>query len=120
MAALFWVGYLHVTGASHGTDAVDMTYDKLKDRYNRIRAQSIEYLKNSQLTDDQIKLAIADIRRIDEIQKHVRDYESLARKISDLIYPANRNSKIDIRQQQLIEDLAHNDLFLKSAEFKVL
>jgi hypothetical protein len=103
-----------------GEDTRDYTFDDLKVRYKRIRQQCLEQLKDSSLLADTIKTLITDIKHIDDIILQATDYKPVCAALSNLIFPANRNSKRAIEQQQLIEDLAHNDLFLKSAELKTL
>lgn len=106
--------------ALEGTHYQDYTYDDLGIRFKRIRQQYIELLKNPELPPELAKGGIEQIKAIDELMKNVVAYEPLLRKLSDRLMSINKNTKLDIQQQQLMEELAHNDLFLKSAQLKTL
>lgn len=95
-------------------------YDELKVRYKRIRHQYIEIIKNSRLNKDEYKIAIENIYTIDKIIDQTQSHSFIFNKIANLILNVNRAADNSIKEQQLLEDLAHNDLFLKSAELKAI
>lgn len=97
----------------------DMTYDDLKVRYKRVRQQLIQQLKNTQLSDGTIRNIIEQIKQIDKVDQKVTEYGSLLNTISNFLFKSNREARQEIKIQQLIEDLAHNDLYMKSASLKL-
>ena len=103
-----------------GDNYTDMTYDRLKIRYKRIRQQYLEALKLTDLSKEEIIKFVEDIKAMDKIINETVLYRSLINRLSNFLFSINRNTKKDIEFQQLLEELAHNDLFLKSAELTVL
>ncbi len=109
-----------LTFRGSGDDIKDYTYDQLKVRYNRIRHQYIERLKVLSLPDKVTKVLINQIQEIDEIMDETSKRKYLLTRIANAIFTNARNASNSIDEQILLEDLAHNDLFLKSAELKTL
>lgn len=95
-------------------------YDELRVRYKRIRHQYIELIKNSYLDKNEYKIAIDNIYTIDKIIDQTQTHSFIFNKIANLLLGVNRAADNSIKEQQLLEDLAHNDLFLKSAELKAI
>lgn len=98
----------------------DYTYDELKTRYKRARNQYIELIKNANLPKDEYKIAVDNIYSIDKIIENTYQHQFLLTRIANMILGVNRAADNSIKEQQLLEDLAHNDLFLKSAELKAI
>lgn len=103
-----------------GDNFVDMTYDRLKIRYMRIRHQYIEALKLGNISKQDLAKTIEDIKTMDEIINKTVIFRGLFSNVSNWLFTINKNTKRDIEFQQLLEQLAHNDLFLKSAELSTL
>ena len=103
-----------------GDDTANMTYDLLKIRYKRIRHQYIELLKNTKLPKDEIRMLLEDIKIMDKSIDETMLCRSIYATFSNFVFSRHRNTKKDIEFQQLLEELAHNDLFLKSAELSTL
>jgi hypothetical protein len=98
----------------------DYSYDELKIRYKRARNEYIEMIKNANLSKDEYKIAIENIYSIDKIIENTYQYRFLLNKLANVLINANKKAEDSIKEQQLLEELAHNDLFLKSAELKVI
>lgn len=98
----------------------DMTYDELQTRYKRIRNQYSEVLKNKEITKDELKYTIENIKIMDKIINETNINKGLFRTIANIILPSNRKAVNSIEEQKLLEELVHNDLFLKSAELKAI
>ena len=95
--------------------------DDVKNRYIRIRQQYIEKINQLDLPKDELKLVIEIIYSIDGIIKKTKDVDSgILNTIQKLLFSKQRNLYNEIELQRLLESLSHNDLFLKSAEFKLL
>lgn len=112
------ITYLNFMG--YGENFKDYTYDELKVRYNRIRQEYIQNLKSDDLSKDEIKLILDDIYVIDKIMDETSRFSPLLSKLSNLLVSSNRQAKNAIRGEQLLEELAFNDLYVKSAEFKLM
>ncbi len=95
------------------------SYDELVDRYKRIRSDMISLLKNVALTDKDRDTVIFSIDSIDKMIEYGKEHKNTIIKISESIADVfNYKDKADIKIQQLLEELAANDLFLKSAKLK--
>lgn len=103
-----------------GTNQKDLTYDELKDRYIRIRNEYVEMLKETDLPNEEISTILSNIYAMDEIVKDTGKYKLIFNRISDILFKSNREASASIKEQQLLEDLAFNDLFLMSSELKTL
>lgn len=103
-----------------GEDGQDRTYDRLKIRYKRIRDQYVEMIEKVNLPKDELVGVIADIHHMDAIIKETMIYRGPTELIANFIWAPHRSAKESILLQQLLEDLAHNDLFVKGAELKTL
>lgn len=103
-----------------GEDAKDYTYDELKVRYKRIRQEYVELLKNIKLPNDKLKNILADIDRMDRSIQETHRFNSLLSAIANFLFSGARDADRSIREQQLLEELSFNDLFVKSAQFKTI
>lgn len=112
--------YLTSIIISHSSYAFEMTYDDIKYRYKRVRNQYVELLKDQELSKEQIKQVIEEIKFMDEIIKDMYSYKSVVTSIVDFFTPGNRASKDSINFQRLLEELSANDLYLKSASLRVV
>lgn len=117
---LFYLWILFIGTYCSGEKFVDMTYDDLKTRYRRLRHQSIQRLKDQSISPELTQILIEDIKQMDAFEKRVVVYESLLRRLSNLLFKVNRDTRADIEKQKVIEELLHNDLYLKSAQLKLL
>lgn len=105
---------------TQGDDMRDYTYDELKVRYKRTRNEYVELLKNAKLPDEVVKTTLADLERMDRAVNSVHKFEPLLRVIANFIFADAKAADRAIREQQLLEELAFNDLFIKSAEFRTM
>lgn len=103
-----------------GEDKQDMTYDRLKMRYKRVRQQSIEMIQKLDMDKDQLRKVVDDIHFMDNIIQNAVMYRSIYNKLANFVFSSAKEAKKDIELQYLIEELTHSDLFLKSAELKVI
>ena len=95
--------------------------DDVKNRYIRIRQQYIEKINQIELPKDELKSVIETIYSMDGVIKKTKDVDSgILNTIQKLLFSKQRNLHNEIELQKLLESLSHNDLFLKSAEFKLL
>lgn len=100
-------------------DVKDYTYDKLKVRYLRVRQDMVDQLKNTKLPKNKVTDLIDMIYDIDISIKETADVKVLPNYISNFIFSGARKSADSIDEQQVMEAIGSNDLFLKSAEFRV-
>lgn len=110
------IGWWSVTGA----DNEDMTYDKLKLRYTRIRSEMITTLKNPNVDKATSERVVKAISEIDPIIKNTMIHNNLLTMAKNFLLPVHRNTSSAIALQQQLEILASNDLFVKAAELKSL
>ena len=105
---------------TNGESFKDYTYDDLKIRYQRIRNQYIAQIKEMELSNSDLKGIIDTIHSIDKIIAETHQFASLFTLISNIMFSRNGRAQNDVKEQQLLEQLVHNDLFLQSAHFKTL
>ena len=103
-----------------GSGTIPMVYDELKDRYKRIRNDSVDLLKTSVLSKAETKTILENIYAMDAIIKNTNLAPSLFKTVSDFVFTKDRNAAAAIAEQKLLEALTFNDLFVKSAELKTL
>lgn len=110
--------YFYLIAVLSGESFKDYTYDQLKIRYKRIRNQLVEMLKETDLSAEEIQPILADIYTIDNSINSTLTYKHPLTGIMNLINPADNRASKSIQAQQLMEELAHSDLFLKSAQLR--
>lgn len=102
-----------------GENVRDYTYDELKIRYKRIRNEFIAILKEDGFDKAEQQQLIDNINYADSMIESTNVHESIYRKIANFLLPSNRAAKDSIKEQQFLEEMMHNDLFLKSAQLRV-
>ena len=103
-----------------GEGQKDYTYDDVKYRYKRLRDQLVQQIKNKAFdVKDSIHLA-DDIEYLDELVRTTGQYRSVLDFIMNYIRPSNFRAKKSIERQQLLEDLATNELFIQSLKLQNL
>lgn len=100
-----------------GESFMDYTYDELKLRYTRIRQDSIACLKDMKLPPDQVKAVLDSIALMDKIIDETAVYRGLFNRVANLVLPWERRTSAAIQEQQLLEEMANNDLFVAGAKF---
>lgn len=101
-------------------DARDYTYDDLKIRYKRVRNEYVERLKDMKLSSEIVKPILDDINFMDKIISETYVYRNAIEYFSNFIFSSASKAKKSIQEQQLLEELAMNDLFIASAEIRTL
>ena len=96
----------------------DMTYDDLKQRYNRIRLALVSALKNEDLDKTQVMDIIDGLDEINDIINETKDFMTIKERIMRLISPSSRGIAKDMERQQMIEELGSNELFVHSSRLK--
>ena len=111
LTALYYIMVL-----SLGSRSKDMTYDELRIRYTRIRNQSIAIISKGIYNKEELKTLVASVHQMDAIIKDTKSFELIYTKLSDFFFATNASAKEDIKFQQLLEGITHNELFVKSAD----
>jgi len=99
-------------------DVADYTYDKLKFRYIRMRQDVIDQLKNIKLDKKRVKDLLEQIYAMDLCIKETALVKTLPAVVANFIFSGAREADKSITDQQLLESLASNDLFLHAAELR--
>jgi hypothetical protein len=97
----------------------DMLYGTLKTRFGRMRDQLVAEMKINQDKDRQQQLA-QDIQVIDDVLNGFQERQQLLGYVYDFISPVQRARNRQEKLQRELEQLAHNDLFVRSAALKQL
>lgn len=101
-------------------DRANYTYDDLRTRYKRIRNEYIDKLKDSQLSNNEIKDILENVKQVDAIIEKTSEYRSLFNLLGNFIFSEGSKTRIAVDEQKMMEQLAFNDLFFKAAELKTL
>jgi len=96
----------------------DGTYDVPGARFKRVRNQIVENLKDKKLSKDDHERLMADIAAIDEILSQMNSRRQVFGLLYDSLVPSGRKAYRQEKQQQELEKLAMNDLFVKAAELR--
>ena len=105
--------------AGSGDDSKDYTYDNGFRRYKRIRNSIIEIIKDPDLDKVTVNNYINAIEIIDSVLAKTTNKEDIYDLIMNYIYPKSKNTAEHILQQQELEDLANNDIFLRAAQLRI-
>lgn len=120
-----WFGYIGLTltwllFSTAGEQGRDYTYDDLKFRYKRIRDQLVQQIKSKAFNVKDATQLVKQIEYMDTLIKTTGQYRSSLDFIMNYIRPSNFRAKKSIERQQLLEDLATNDLFIQSLKLQSL
>ncbi len=80
---------------------------------------AVDQLKNTKLHRDKVKALIDGIYTIDQSIKTTNDVKTLPNYIANAIFSGAKKADNSISDQQLMEALASNDIFLKTAEIRL-
>lgn len=120
---LFYIAFLVVLKTVvfrlQGDDKRDMTYDDLYHRYNRVKHQIVEQLKDRSIPKEVTGNCLDALDEIDEIMKRTIKMKSVHRNIVNLLFPSARRAASEIEFQQLLEELSSNSLFIRAAELRI-
>ena len=105
--------------SNSGEDSKDYTYDNGFRRYKRIRNSIIEIIKDPDLDKVTVNNYINAIEIIDSVLAKTTNKEDIYDLIMNYIYPKSKNTAEHILQQQELEDLANNDIFLRAAQLRI-
>lgn len=118
-AVVIYIGFIVLFGGDY-TDNTYLTYDRILDRYNRIRLTIIQNLKNSNLDEKMLSRLLRDLERVDEIMNSRYAKLSISDYIANFVLPSGRYNSAFIQLQQDIEKGLANNLFVSAAKVKVV
>lgn len=95
-------------------------YDKPGIRLRRLREQLVMKTKSKKIDKEELKSILDGISVIDNILKDVYDNIQLTGMIAYMIFPSRRALASQKEFQRKLEEIAINDIFLKSAELRTL
>ena len=98
----------------------DFTYDILRVRYKRVKEQLIQSLKHDGFDNSDLKNILEEIAIVDKIINNTSEYETPIAKFIGFLVPSQKAAKLTIQKQRDLEELASNDLFVKSAQLRTI
>lgn len=119
LVAVYLSFFLAISLRMSGSDLKDLTYDELKVRYGRIRNDMIEFLKRSNTPDEKMKEIILSIKEVDSIMETIGTGRTFLGDVADIMFSGASQASRSIKEQQLLENMISNDLFLASSELKL-
>lgn len=102
------------------SDQGTMTYDFPLERYNRVKNTIINGTKKLNLPKEVLEDLLEQFYTITSIIDQTVQLKPLSTIIGDNIFPSSRKSAYYIDLQQKIEDSLNNNLFVKSAQLRVI
>ena len=100
-------------------DMQDHTYDKVKDRYLRIRMDLVDQLKDKALPRKVVEDYLSMIYTMDDVLRDTKVVKTLPEYISNFVFSAGRNASNAINDQRTLEALGNNDLFIYAAQHRL-
>jgi len=101
-----------------GDDSNEITYDKNKRRYYRIRNDMVRVLRTSDLPKKDMKKVIEEINFIDKVINDTPDDTGWLEKFGNKLLPWNRRASNFKELEQYLEDLTENSLHVSSNKLK--
>lgn len=120
IAAIIIASIISLASEKQEEDLNELSYDTLRNRYKSIRNNYITVLKNLDISREDITNIVENVYIIDEIIKRTEHSRKSYEVIASLLSTKARKTNNSIREQQLLETLAANDLYLASAQFRTL
>jgi len=105
-------------GPPTSNSANTMLYDYDPDRTIRLKNHLIEQLKDTDLSPKDTKIAIEQIRTLDNIAKTQISGKTIVAKLYDAVDPLSRQATKDLAYQQLLEQLSANPLYVEAAKLR--
>lgn len=102
------------------SDQGTMTYDFPLERYNRVKNTIVNGTKKLDLPKEVLEDLLEQFYTITSIIDQTVQLKPLVTIIGDTIFPSSRKSAYYIDLQQKIEDSLNNNLFVKSAQLRVI
>lgn len=97
-----------------------MTYDFPIERYNRVKNTIINGMKDLTLPKEILEDLLEQFYSVTAVIDQTAHFKSLPTIVGDMIFPSSRKSSYHIDLQQKIENSLNNNLFVKSAQLRVL
>jgi hypothetical protein len=121
LAGFLWVGYNVLNIACGGfNDYGDGTYDTPKKRFERVRNDAINRLKNRNIGDAERSRVLDDINTIEKILKDVAERTNWQTWVAQTFIPKYRRARNSMALQQELEALANNPLYVSAAKLASL
>lgn len=92
------------------------TYDDLVFRFNRVRLQLVEEIKQTKLPKAEVKRLIASYEQISKMIEGVKQYRGPIDFLFNTFNPKDRNAKSSIERQQALENMLSNPIFVAAAK----
>lgn len=115
-ALVFWGIMLML----YNSDSVDMTYDFPMDRFNRVRNTIIGALKKLDMPKEVVQEFLTQYDYITQILESYMAPKGLSYELADVLLPHAREARYYSDLQKSLENSLNNELFVKSAQLKVL
>lgn len=95
-------------------------YDNSTERIMKIRRDLIAQIRDRSISDTQKVILGEDIAAIDNILKGMNQYRTALETVFEFIFPTRRRGLQQLRQEERLERLLNNDLFLTAQRMKQL
>lgn len=92
-------------------------YDSLKNRFERLRRQAIEILKEGHLDKATAAKTLENINELDEIINKTKNPLYITGLIGNFIFKSSREAVKTREMQQMLESLGNNEMFVHSEFF---
>ena len=114
------IAYTVVMAYLFKSDQGVMTYDFPIERYNRVKNTIVNGMKRLDLPKEVLEDLLEQFYTITSIIDQTAQLKSLSTIIGDHLFASSRESAYYIDLQQKIENILNNNLFVKSAQLRVI
>lgn len=90
------------------------TYDFPRERMDKLYQGAVQRLRSDDLTNDEKRSLIESLERMDEVRKSFNDNYNTYTQLFALISPGTRHTLKSIKHQKILEELASNELLVRS------
>lgn len=96
------------------------SYDRPGERFARVRRELVDSLKRQNISKELKAQILADIEKIKEIESKVKDRWGVGAKVYGFLFQSARVARNKIAQQQLLEELSNNSLYVSATKLSTL
>lgn len=107
-----------VLGIITGARGKFKIYDSIRDRYMRVRNQIVENIKDPTIDGELKANLLEQIAKVDAVLENKQNSTFFADSFMDTFNPRDRRAKKSIENQQKIEAMVANDLFVQAARLR--
>ena len=120
LALPFIISFFTIVLLLNSSSFSDRTYPEYISRLKKIYNGSLEALKNTDLDNKEKKEVLEDLKAIKMVIENANQYDSFKEVLGNILFKAGARAKAGIIQQDVLDDLANNPMYVQAAELSLL